>query len=76
MITPQDLERVGRACFGEQWQHDLARHLGVSDRKIRYWMAGHPDHPIPGDTAIKLISMGQYIRDRIYTATRDLFPSD
>ena len=36
----------GQALYGERWQTDLARHLGLSDgRRIRQWLSG--DRPIP-----------------------------
>jgi len=41
-----ELEAAGKSLFGERWQTDLARELGLSDgRRIRQWMAG--DRPIP-----------------------------
>lgn len=39
------LARVGAALYGRQWQCELARALDVSDRSVRYWLAGA--HPIP-----------------------------
>lgn len=44
--TPEDLKKAGEALFGERWQTDLSRELGLSDaRRIRQWMAG--ERPIP-----------------------------
>lgn len=34
--------RIGEALYGEQWQSQLARALDVSDRSVRYWLAGRP----------------------------------
>ena len=34
------LARCGIALYGERWQSDLARALGVSDRSVRAWVAG------------------------------------
>lgn len=34
------LARCGLALYGERWQSDLARALGVSDRSVRAWVAG------------------------------------
>jgi predicted transcriptional regulator len=31
---------VGRALYGDRWQSDIARDLGVSDRTIRRWVSG------------------------------------
>lgn len=40
------LTRAGQALYGERWQTDLARDLGLSDaRRIRQWLSG--DRPIP-----------------------------
>lgn len=40
------LIKCGRALYGERWQTDLARDLGLSDgRRIRQWLSG--DRPIP-----------------------------
>ena len=37
---------AGQALYGERWQTDLARDLGLSDaRRIRQWLSG--DRPIP-----------------------------
>lgn len=34
------LERCGRHLYGDRWQSELARALGVNDRRVRSWMAG------------------------------------
>ena len=40
------LIKSGQALYGERWQTDLARDLGLSDgRRIRQWLSG--DRPIP-----------------------------
>lgn len=40
------LIRAGQLLFGERWQTELARALGLSDgRRIRQWLSG--DRPIP-----------------------------
>ena len=37
---------TGQLLFGERWQTELARALGLSDgRRIRQWLSG--DRPIP-----------------------------
>lgn len=37
---------IGSALYGDRWQTDLARDLGLSDgRRIRQWLSG--DRPIP-----------------------------
>ena len=43
---PAELELTGQALYGDRWQTDLTRALGLSDsRRIRQWMAG--ERPIP-----------------------------
>ncbi|MGH0003486.1 hypothetical protein ACQU0X_25710 [Pseudovibrio ascidiaceicola] len=40
------LIKSGEVLYGERWQADLARSLGLSDgRRIRQWLSG--DRPIP-----------------------------
>lgn len=39
------LARAGQLLYGERWQSDLARALGIGDRRVRQWLAG--DRPIP-----------------------------
>lgn len=39
------LTRVGQACYGRQWQTQLADALGVSDRTMRRFVAGDMDIP-------------------------------
>lgn len=41
-----ELTLAGQALFGDRWQTDLSRALGLSDaRRIRQWLTG--DRPIP-----------------------------
>ena len=43
---PDELSAAGQSLFGERWQTDLSRELGLSDaRRIRQWLAG--ERPIP-----------------------------
>lgn len=39
------LVRVGEALYGPRWQRDLARDLGVNDRRLRAWLLA--ERPIP-----------------------------
>lgn len=39
------LNSVGEALFGPRWQTPLALALKVSDRTVRYWLAGEPIPP-------------------------------
>lgn len=37
---------VGQALYGERWQTELARDLGLSDgRRVRQWLAGDRNVP-------------------------------
>jgi hypothetical protein len=33
------LQRAGQALYGDNWQSELARALGISDRTMRRWIA-------------------------------------
>jgi len=39
-MTPSDLETIGRLLYGLQWQGQLARNIGVTDRTVRNWLDG------------------------------------
>lgn len=42
-----ELRKVGEALFGNQWQTDLARALGLSSpRRVRQWLAGDRSIPV------------------------------
>lgn len=46
MLGPDALRKVGEALYGERWQTDIARDLGLSDaRRVRQWLSN--DRPIP-----------------------------
>lgn len=39
-LGPKELEEIGTALYGERWQSDIARALGIKDsRRIRAFMA-------------------------------------
>ncbi|MEQ7870764.1 hypothetical protein V6R97_08930 [Chromohalobacter salexigens] len=61
-LGPNDLEAAGEVLYGERWQSDLARALGISDpRRIRAFMHGERSIP-PGiwdDIAQLLRKRGQ-----------------
>lgn len=40
MTVPEMLSTIGRALYGQQWQSDMARDLGVNNRTVRRWVAG------------------------------------
>lgn len=39
-FDPADMEAAGKALYGDQWQSNLARSLGVDPRRVRQWLAG------------------------------------
>jgi hypothetical protein len=39
------LERVGKALYGNRWQTQMAKALGISDRTVRRWVLF--ESPIP-----------------------------
>lgn len=39
------LQQVGQALYGDRWQQDLARGLGVSRSSIVLWSKGHRPNP-------------------------------
>lgn len=46
---------AGKAAFGERWQTDMARALGVSDRAVRNWVAGKYQLPATLSADVKII---------------------
>lgn len=56
MYTKNHLEAAGKALYGDRWQTDLSRDLGLSDaRRIRQWLAG--DRPIPNGIWADLLEL-------------------
>lgn len=37
-LSPEMLRAAGEALYGQQWQTDLARGLGVDSRRVRQWL--------------------------------------
>lgn len=61
-----ELRAAGEALYGNQWQTDLSRALGLSDaRRLRQWL--HGDRPIPAGVWADICSLlrerGQCIND-------------
>lgn len=68
----KELALAGKALFGERWQTDLTRALGLSDaRRIRQWLTpkGKQSHrPIPPgvwDDIIKLLEERKIEIDKV-----------
>ena len=41
------LERIGKALYGDRWQTQLAKALGMSDRTVRRWFLFESSIPWP-----------------------------
>jgi hypothetical protein len=41
------LGRIGQALYGDRWQRQLARALGISDRTVRRWVLSESEIPWP-----------------------------
>lgn len=55
-MTPQELEQIGTALFGGQWQTPLARSLGMNDAAlVRKFLSGARN--IPEHTARRIRAM-------------------
>ena len=54
-MTPKLLTECGCALYGERWQSEIARDLGVTDRTVRRWLAG--DQPVPSGVAVDLLRL-------------------
>ena len=54
-MTPADLARVGQALYGDTWQSDLARALGVNSRTVRRWLAGAS--PVPDSARAGMLQL-------------------
>ena len=46
-LGKEDLERAGKALYGERWQTDMAKAVGLTDRTIRAYASGNSKIP-PG----------------------------
>src|SRR5260370_33692640 len=77
-LTPQELETVGEALFGERWQTPLARALDVADRTERRWLAGAGAPPLGIAADLLKIARGRFgdinkvvaLLERLWTAGR------
>jgi|AntDeeMinimDraft_5_1070356.scaffolds.fasta_scaffold21683_2 hypothetical protein len=65
------LVNSGRALYGERWQTDLARDLGLSDgRRIRQWLSG--ERPIPEDIEKDLATLLKKRQRKIEKALKEM----
>lgn len=44
-LGPEHLARAGTLLYGERWQSELARAMGIGDRRVREWIAGERRPP-------------------------------
>lgn len=51
-MNPSSLREIGEALYGEEWQSDLARAVGVTSRTVRRWLAGDRGTPDWLDNAL------------------------
>ena len=65
-MTPTTLNRVGTALYGQQWQCQLARAIGVNPRTLRRWLS--QEMPIPDLRA----ELREIVRDRQQTLLETL----
>jgi len=77
MQNKEQLTAAGCALYGERWQTDLARDLGLSDgRRIRQWLSG--DRPIPDGVWIdiaKLLTERKVVIDRALSVISTNIPT-
>lgn len=52
MMTPKNLESLGRERYGDAWRAAFCTDYGVTDRTVRLWMAG-AQIPKWAETAMK-----------------------
>lgn len=64
------LARVGQALYGQQYQRAVAATLGVSDRTVRYWLAGR--HQIPRGVWVDLVEVAKERRAEITAITKEI----
>lgn len=55
-----ELEQAGKLLFGERWQSELARAIGVTDRLVRMWVARKsPPRPAVRGKIVELLRARQ-----------------
>lgn len=64
------LRRCGAVLYGDRWQSDLARALGVNDRRVRQWMSG--ERPIPPGIWTDIAGLLRKRQQEVATLLRDL----
>lgn len=71
-MTPSDrLSAAGRALYGQLWQSQLARDLGVADRTMRRWVAGQePPETVWADIRALLSARRDQIRKTLRAIPR------
>lgn len=76
MIKPDELRhvlsRAGNALYGQLWQSDMARAIGVSDRTVRRWVAGKSAVPASAWSAI--VALMQRRAEALTDLAREITP--
>jgi hypothetical protein len=62
-MKPDRLAAVGEAIYGEWWQTQVARELGISARHVRRWLSGAA--PIPERVEAALMELAAERIERI-----------
>lgn len=70
---PKELRKSGEALFGQRWQTDIARALGLKDgRRVRQWLSGDRRLPVNIDKdIIKLLEDRKLKIEKILNSIRD-----
>jgi len=68
-MTATELRMIGECLYGELWQSQLARALGVNDRTVRRWAIGKG---APGTYASAMIGLLAHRRAAIDDALAHL----
>ena len=71
-MTPDTLKAVGEALFGKLWLSGLVRHLDVSERTVRHWLAG--ETPIPPGVSRDVIAIIDHHVEKLGRLRRDIAP--
>ena len=69
-MTKTQFQTVGELLFGERYQSEMARAVGLSDRQVRRIHAG--ERPVPGPLAHDLMALLLEKRRRIDTVLERL----
>lgn len=71
-MRPDELQQIGTALYGPEWQTPLAAALGFSARTVRRWVAGDTSMTVPTERIAVLCRRraDEILRDAERRATR------